>query len=97
MKDGTPPWSRMLASASASSCPVVTPGRTAARTSRAATILGAHRLPEHRAPELADMAPPAWVLVNVPMTALSSSAIRAARRAAAARPDAGAPLAGLGD
>ncbi|WP_408633588.1 nicotinate-nucleotide adenylyltransferase [Paracoccus sphaerophysae] len=77
---------------------IARPGsRTAARTSRAATILGAHRLPEHRAPELADMAPPAWVLVNVPMTALSSSAIRAARRAAAARPDAGAPLAGLGD
>ena len=73
---------------------IARPGsRTAARTSRAAAILGAHRLPEWRAGALADMAPPAWVLVNVPMTALSSSAIRAERRAA--RPDAGAPLAGL--
>ncbi|MFC0812039.1 nicotinate-nucleotide adenylyltransferase [Paracoccus panacisoli] len=75
---------------------IARPGsRTAARTSRAATILARHRLPESRAALLADATPPAWVLINVPMTALSSSAIRAARRAATLRPDAGAPLAGL--
>ncbi|QJD18140.1 nicotinate-nucleotide adenylyltransferase [Paracoccus sanguinis] len=75
---------------------IARPGsRTAARTSRAATILARHRLPEARAALLADATPPAWVLINVPMTALSSSAIRAARRAATLRPDAGAPLAGL--
>ncbi|WP_052176433.1 nicotinate-nucleotide adenylyltransferase [Paracoccus sanguinis] len=75
---------------------IARPGsRTQARTSRAATILARHRLPESRAALLADATPPAWVLINVPMTALSSSAIRAARRAATLRPDAGAPLAGL--
>ena len=63
---------------------IARPGsRTAARTARAATILGPHRLPEWRAGTLADQVPPAWVLVNVPMSAMSSSAIRAARRAAA--------------
>lgn len=74
---------------------IARPGsRTAARFARAATILGRDRLPEHRARELPDAIPPAWVLINVPMTALSSSAIRAARRAEA-RPDAGAPLLGV--
>lgn len=74
---------------------IARPGsRTAARFSRAAAILGGHRLPEHRARELPDAIPPAWVLINVPMTALSSSAIRAARRASA-RPDAGNPLLGI--
>ena len=66
-----------------------------ARTSRAATILARHRLPESRAALLADATPPAWVLINVPMTALSSSAIRSARRKAAERPGATAPVAGL--
>lgn len=74
---------------------IARPGsRTAARFSRAATILGRYRLPAYRARDLADATPPAWVLINVPMTALSSSAIRAARRATA-RPDAGNPLLGL--
>lgn len=75
---------------------IARPGsRTPARNSRAARILGRHRLPEHEAARLADADPPAWVLVNVPMTALSSSAIRASVRYAAERPEAGAPLAGI--
>ena len=57
--------------------------RNAARHARAATIMAAARLPQSRAGELADRAPPAWVLVNIPMTDASSSAIRAARRAGA--------------
>nr|WP_169712197.1 nicotinate-nucleotide adenylyltransferase [Paracoccus contaminans] len=62
---------------------IARPGsRTRARTSRAALMLAAHRVPEHCAPRLADMAAPAWVLVNVPMSPLSSSAIRRARPAA---------------
>ena len=76
---------------------IARPGsRTPARTARAARILERGRLPQHQAGRLADMTPPAWVLINVPMTALSSTAIRSARRKAAERPDAGAPLAGLG-
>lgn len=75
---------------------IARPGsRTPARTARAARILERWRLPQHQAARLADMTPPAWVLINVPMTALSSTAIRSARRKAAERPDAGAPLAGL--
>lgn len=58
--------------------------RTSARFSRAATVLSRYRLPEYMAGELADMRPPAWVLVNIPMSPLSSSAIRASRKA---RPD----------
>ena len=54
--------------------------RSAARHARAATILAAARLPQSRAGELADRTPPAWVLVNIPMSDASSSAIRAARR-----------------
>lgn len=66
---------------------IARPGsRTAARTARAAAILAAGRVPEHRAPLLADMRPPAWVLVNVPMSSLSSSAIRLSRRAASGAP-----------
>ncbi|WP_234450915.1 nicotinate-nucleotide adenylyltransferase [Paracoccus sp. MC1862] len=62
---------------------IARPGsRTSARTSRAAHILGPHRLPEDQAGRLADRTPPAWVLVNVPMSDLSSSAIRHARLAA---------------
>lgn len=76
---------------------IARPGsRTAARTARAARILGRHRLPEHRAGMLADMDPPAWVLVNVPMSDLSSSAIRLARlaadRAGSPQPDPGPAL-----
>lgn len=69
---------------------IARPGsRTQARTARSARILSAHRLPQHRAGQLADAEPPAWVLVNVPMTALSSSAIRAAVRSADRQSDAG--------
>lgn len=75
---------------------IARPGsRTAARTARAARILERWRLPQHQAGRLADATPPAWVLINVPMTALSSSAIRSARRKAAERPGATAPVAGL--
>lgn len=66
---------------------VARPGsRLPARTSRAARMLAPYRLPQSRAGELASCDPPAWVLVNVPMSALSSSAIRAdAARTATAR------------
>lgn len=57
--------------------------RNAARHARAAAILAGARLPQSRAAALADTPPPAWVLVNIPMTDASSSAIRAARRAGA--------------
>lgn len=71
---------------------IARPGsRTAARTARAARILERWRLPQHRAALLADAAPPAWALVNVPMTPLSSSAIRAGRRTAAEAPGAAMP------
>jgi len=72
---------------------IARPGsRTPARSARAARILQRHRLPQHEAVRLADATPPAWVLVNVPMTSLSSSAIRAARRVTAApMPGAEAP------
>lgn len=55
--------------------------RLAARQSRAAQIMRPWRLPEAQAPTLADRAPPAWVLINLPMTSLSSTAIRARRAA----------------
>ena len=75
---------------------IARPGsRTVARTARAARILERWRLPQHQAGCLADATPPAWVLINVPMTALSSSAIRSARRKAAERRGATAPVAGL--
>lgn len=57
--------------------------RTAARFSKAANVLQRYRLPEHMAGILADMPPPAWVLLNIPMSPLSSSAIRAQRGAKA--------------
>ncbi|WP_294931775.1 nicotinate-nucleotide adenylyltransferase [uncultured Paracoccus sp.] len=50
--------------------------RMPARLSRAARILAAHRLPESAAPGLAMARPPAWVVVNVPLNALSSTEIR---------------------
>lgn len=53
--------------------------RLPARLSRAAGIMRAVRLPEWRAAELATAAPPVWVLVNLPMSSLSSTAIRARR------------------
>lgn len=54
--------------------------RNAARHARAASILRAARLPEARAAELAGCRPPAWVLVNIPMSDASSTALRAAAR-----------------
>ncbi len=51
--------------------------RGPARHARAAAILRAARLPEARAAELADHPPPAWVMVNIPMSDASSTAIRA--------------------
>ncbi|UXU76220.1 MULTISPECIES: nicotinate-nucleotide adenylyltransferase [unclassified Paracoccus (in: a-proteobacteria)] len=57
---------------------IARPGwRMPARFSRAARILWRWRLPERRATMLARMQPPAWVLINVPLNKLSSSAIRA--------------------
>lgn len=50
--------------------------RLEARQSRAAQILRAARLPEHRAALLAGMAPPAWTLLNLPMSSLSSTRLR---------------------
>lgn len=51
--------------------------RMSARFSRAARILWRARLPVGQARQLAHMRPPAWVMINVPMSKLSSSAIRA--------------------
>lgn len=57
---------------------VARPGwRMAARFSRTARLLWRARLPEAEAAHLADCAPPAWAMINVPMSTLSSSAIRA--------------------
>lgn len=59
--------------------------RLAARLSPAAQMMGRWRLPETRARALAVTTPPAWVLINLPMSNLSSTAIRArqARQAGA--------------
>lgn len=63
--------------------------RLAARNSVAAQVLRPYRLPEFRARELALSDPPAWVMINVPMSNLSSTALRArAARRARARADA---------
>ncbi|WP_232816570.1 nicotinate-nucleotide adenylyltransferase [Paracoccus zhejiangensis] len=59
--------------------------RLAARHSVAAQVLKRWRLPEHRARELAFSDPPAWVMINVPMSSLSSTALRA-RRTRKAKP-----------
>lgn len=53
--------------------------RVAARHAPAAQIMRRWRLPQFRAGELAICDPPAWVLVNLPMSPQSSTAIRAAR------------------
>lgn len=59
---------------------IARPGwRMPARFSRTARILGPARLPEHEAGLLADCRPPAWAMINVPMSKLSSTAIRAGR------------------
>lgn len=57
--------------------------RLAARLSKAARVLASARLPERRASQLGSARPPAWVMVNMPMSSASSSAIRAARETAA--------------
>lgn len=51
--------------------------RISARMSKAARIYRAQRLPARRASILAGCAPPCWCFVNVPMSPLSSTAIRA--------------------
>ncbi|WP_323008598.1 nicotinate-nucleotide adenylyltransferase [Paracoccus sp. (in: a-proteobacteria)] len=48
-----------------------------ARFSRAARMLWRARLPETQARRLARAMPPAWVMINLPLNKLSSSAIRA--------------------
>ena len=53
-----------------------------ATSSRAATALKAHRLPEAAAETLADQEPPAWVYLRGIMSGQSSSAIRARKAAA---------------
>lgn len=53
--------------------------RLAARKSRAAQIMRAGRLPEAYASLLPEMKPPAWVLLNLPMSPLSSTMIRNGR------------------
>ncbi|WP_134681326.1 nicotinate-nucleotide adenylyltransferase [Paracoccus ravus] len=59
---------------------IARPGwRMPARFSRAARILWRNRLPETRAGDLANSVPPAWVMVNVPLNKLSSTAIRAGK------------------
>ena len=62
--------------------------RVAARHAPAAQIMRRWRLPQFRAGELAMCDPPAWVLVNLPMSPQSSTAIRAARNEL--KPDGGA-------
>lgn len=60
---------------------VARPGlRVAARLSPAARALRRHRLPGARSRLLARSDPPRWCLVNAPMSAASSTAIRAAGR-----------------
>lgn len=57
---------------------IARPGvRLAARGARAAEEYARFRLPAFAAPLLPRRAPPAWCFVNVPMSAASSSAIRA--------------------
>ncbi|MGB3720202.1 MAG: nicotinate-nucleotide adenylyltransferase [Hyphomicrobiaceae bacterium] len=52
--------------------------------SRAARAFRYAYVPEVMAPKLADMEPPAWTLLTGPLSPLSSTAIRAMRRAGAA-------------
>lgn len=74
---------------------IARPGtRLAARFSTAARIMARARLPQSASRSLAGRPPPAWVLIDVPMSNLSSSAIRAGRRASA--PPGPAPDSALG-
>lgn len=54
--------------------------RLAARLSPAAQIMRHARLPETKARKLPLMKPPAWVLLNMHMSSLSSTAIRQSRK-----------------
>ena len=51
--------------------------RTAARHTKAAQVMARARLPQSQAGTLALRKPPAWVLVNLPMSRQSSTALRA--------------------
>lgn len=51
--------------------------RLGARFSTAAQVMARDRLPQWQAASLADRKPPAWVLIDMPMSDASSSAIRA--------------------
>ncbi|SDE25170.1 nicotinate-nucleotide adenylyltransferase [Paracoccus isoporae] len=53
--------------------------RLRARLSKAARIMARDRLPEDESERLGGAVPPAWVMVNMPMSNASSTAIRAAR------------------
>lgn len=53
--------------------------RTAARHSVAALVMAQARLPQSHAALLASCTAPAWVLVNLPMSRQSSTALRAGR------------------
>lgn len=52
----------------------------AARHSVAARVLRSARLPQSHAAMLANCDPPAWILINLPMSSQSSTALRLARR-----------------
>ncbi|NHF72724.1 nicotinate-nucleotide adenylyltransferase [Paracoccus xiamenensis] len=58
--------------------------RLQARLSKAARIMAADRVPDSHAQLLGSTPPPAWVMVDMPLSNASSTAIRAARRAKAA-------------
>lgn len=65
---------------------IARPGwRMPARFSKTARVLGKMRLPESKARLLAMSRPPVWAMINVPMSRLSSSAIRAGRRRTAVK------------
>lgn len=53
--------------------------RLAARHSVAAQVMRAARVPEGRAATLPERRPPAWTLLNLPMSSLSSTALRGDR------------------
>ncbi|MBA4489774.1 nicotinate-nucleotide adenylyltransferase [Paracoccus sp. S1E-3] len=55
--------------------------RLKARTSKAARIMAADRLPDSHARLLGSTPPPAWAMIDMPLSNASSTAIRAARKA----------------
>lgn len=75
-------WDRWRQIAASVSIAVMArPGsRMAARHSVAANVLRPFRIPEWKASTLASRAPPAWVLLNLPMSSLSSTALRKGRK-----------------